>query len=506
MIRILIIDDEYTIRKGLEKSIPWKKHGFTIVGTAKNGIDALDFFQDNYSDIIISDIKMPRMDGLELQQEIHKKYPDLPFIFISGYEDFNYVRQALRHGAFSYLLKPIDLDELLNEVKRACAQYKIGTKNLPLKQIIERNFYGLERHWDFTDYEYLKEDCKNNYFCVINIRCRMDDMKSQIFLLAFQSKLQALVLEHFTNQSSVLIESSSRGIIFCIMYPRIDDLKYAITNFVSTINEKLSDYSSTPLGIWTGGVYQGISRLIDSYVESFENNSFRYFNEAKENSSSLSFDTYTVLFDSEDAIITSLLNGEIDEAINILEEQRNFLHTHNLNADDARLYLRHLLHKYIKGIKETNPSTSLPDEFDSFGTFALLTISDMFEKLYDLLRTLTNFVRPVSISQGSQSIDKVKEYINENFSDPYLSLSIIADYVGLNPSYLSAEFTKKEKTGLSNYITDIRIEKAKKLLINSDMTIANICTTTGYLNPTYFSTTFKKTTGFTPSQYRKSSY
>ena len=504
MIRILIVDDEHTIRKGLEKSIPWKEHGFTIAGTAKNGIDALDFFQNNYADIILSDIKMPRMNGLELQQHIHEKYPNLPFIFISGYEDFNYARQALRCGAFSYLLKPIDPEELLSEVKRACEQYQLTRENAPLKQIIERNFYGLEKHWDFTDYEYLQSDCEHNYFCVMNIRCHMDDMRSQIFLLAFQTKLQALVLECFSNQNSALIEASSRGIIFCVMDANVDNLKYAINNFVNTISERLTDYAATPLGVWTGGVYRGISRLIDSYVESFENNSFRYFNEAKENSKTLSFDTYSLLFDCEDDIIAALYKGQIEEAIQILDEQRLFLLEKNLSADDARLYLRHLLHKYIRGIKSANPSIELPDGVASYGIFSLLTISEMFTKLYDLLHLIANIVKPVTINHGSQIMDKVKEYIGANFSDPYLSLSIIADHVGLNASYLSAEFTKKEKTGLSNYITDIRMEKAKKLLATSDMTVADICIATGYLNPTYFSTTFKKFTGFTPSQYRKS--
>lgn len=504
MIKILIVDDEATIRKGLEFAIPWKENGFTVVGTAKNGIDALDFFTNNYADIVISDIRMPRMDGLELQAALHERYPDLPFIFISGYEDFNYARQALRCGAFSYLLKPIDPLELITELKRACSYYNISSENLPLKQIIERNFYGLEKHWDFTNFEYLEDDFKNNYFCVMNIRCQMDDMKSQIFLMAFQKKLQDMVLEGFTQKNSALIESSGRGIVFCIMNPDENILKYTITTFVNSISLRLGEYASTPLGIWTGGIYQGITRLIDSYIESFESDTFKYFNQANEEVSNTEcFDTYSQLFDNEDAIIATLFDGNLKGAFLLLEAQKAFLTNNNHNSDDARLYLRHLLHKYLRGLKDSNPNIMLPEGFHSYGTFSLMTIPEMFNKLYESLEQINKLVPQVSISHGTQTIDKIKEYIDKNYSDPYLSLSNIADYIGLNPSYVSTEFAKREKKGVSNYITELRMERAKHLLLRTNKTVAEICDEIGYLNPTYFSTTFKKIVNATPSQFRK---
>ncbi len=504
MIRILIVDDEHTIRKGLELSIPWKEHGFQVVGTARNGIDALDFFQTNYADIIISDIRMPRMDGLELQEEIKKKYSNIPFIFLSGYEDFDYARKALQFGAFAYLLKPLDTNELLNELHRACEKYNLKSENIPLKQIIERNFYGLEKHWDFTDYEYLENDYLNNYFCVLNIRCHMDDMRSQLFLMAFQKKLQDIVLDCFTQHNSALIESSSRGIIFCVMNHNEDILKYTINTFVNAISIKLDDYATTPLGIWTGGVYKGITRLIDSYVESFENASYKYFNTAKEEASyHVSFDTYSHLFDTEDSIISALYKGNIPEAQHILDSQKEFALSNKLLADDIRLYLRHLLHKYLRAVKAEDPHLVLPDEVHSYGTFSMLTISEMFTKLYECIDTVSELVKPVSVSHTSQIMEKVKEYIAQNYADPYLSLSSIADYVGLNPSYLSTEFAKNEKVGLSNYITDYRMDHAKKLLLRTDMIVSEISKATGYINPTYFSTTFKKATSMTPSQFRK---
>lgn len=333
----------------------------------------------------------------------------------------------------------------------------------------------------------------------------MNDMKSQIFLMAFQKKLQDMVLEGFTQKNSALIEASGRGIVFCIMNADKNQLKYTINTFVNSISARLGEYASTPLGIWTGGIYQGITHLIDSYVESFESNTFRYFNQVNENQSNIEecFDTYSQLFDHEDAIITTLFSGNLTAAILLLEDQKTFLTSNNHSSDDARLYLRHLLHKYLRGIKSANPNLMLPDSFHSYGTFALMTIPEMFEKLYQSLEQISKLVAPVSVNHGTQTMDKIKGYIDKNYPDPYLSLSSIADYIGLNASYISTEFAKKEKKGISNYITDIRIEHAKHMLLHTDKTVAEICDAVGYLNPTYFSTTFKKATGLTPSQFRK---
>lgn len=505
MIRLLIVDDEKTIRNGLAFAVPWNEHGYIVVYTAKNGIDALHFMKTHYADIIISDIKMPRMDGLTLQKEIRKKYPQLPFIFISGYEDFTYAQAALKNGAFSYILKPIDVDELLQEVDRACEVYHLQSENMPLKQIIDRNFFGLEKKWDFTDYEHLEESCMSNYFCIINIRCQHTDMHSQLFLVAFQEKIQQILVKCFTIPNCALVESSSRGIIFCVMNTSQDALKYAIYQFVQTLTSQLKEYSTTLFGVWTGGIYRGIDRLIDSYVESFDNNSFRYFNQHHDLAvpDSVFFDVYSQLFGSEDLIISFLLQNHVSEAKLYLEEQKDYITAQQLSVEDSRLYLRHLLYRYIKALLDINPSIELPPEIQSYGLFAFMNTPQMFQKLYEYFDMIQTQIKPISTVSSSNNIKTVKHYIQENYADPYLSLSTIAAHISLNASYLCTEFTKSENMTLSSFITNVRIEHAQNLLLYSEMRIADISLAVGYLNATYFSTTFKKVTGQTPSEFRK---
>ncbi len=505
MVRILIVDDEATIRRGLENAVPWKEHGFTVVYAAKNGIDALDFFQNNYADIVISDIMMPRMTGFELQQKIQEKHPYIPFIFVSGYEDFHYAKTALKQGAFSYILKPLDIDELLTEVKRACVQNNLHHTNVPLEKIIDRNFFGLDKHWDFTNFEHMQEECEQNYFCVINVRCHQNDMRSQLFLLSFQQRIQQEIRAFFSSKNVALIESSSRGIIFCTMDKNTDMLKYTIHRFVETLHNQLNDYASTPFGVWTGGIYKGIDKLIDSYVESFENTSFRFINQSEISSTAdiLSFDVFSELFRVEDDIITLLLKGQVPEAKDLLMKQKDVIRTHKLTGDDTRLFLRHLLFKYLNAIRSTNPTLELPAEIENYGNLSTFNIDEMFQRSCDYLDNIIQHTKPIAMTQSTKTIHQVKDYVANNYSDPYLSLSSIASHVALNASYLSTEFAKHESTTLSTYITNVRIERAKHLLAHSELKITEISTQVGYINATYFSTAFKRATGETPSEFRK---
>ncbi|SHH70691.1 response regulator transcription factor [Clostridium grantii] len=507
MIKVLIVDDEYTIRKGLEKTVPWQKYGYSVEYTAKNGLDALDYFKENYADIVISDIKMPLMDGLELQKKLHSKYPELPFIFISGYEDFKYAKEAMKYGAFSYILKPIDIDELLTEVNRAREEYNLDSYNVPLKNIIERNFFDFDKAWNFSNYEYLCNDCENNYFCVVTIRCRHDDMKSNIFLLAFQSKIQEIMNKCFPKKNYVLIEASSRGIVFCIMNSDDKILKYNIAKVVNLMSEKLGESFALPFGVWTGGIYKGISKLIDSYFESFNNDTFRFSNNIESNElgfhDTFDFDVYNSLFSNEDKIIRMLFEGNTDEAKKELTKQKNNIIENHLSIEDARLLLRNVFYKFIDGIKKSGQILELPHKLNSYGFLSFSTFDDMFEKTFEMLDEVVTLIKPLHYNQTNKSMEDVKSYIKEHYSDPYLSLTSIADYVNLNPSYISTEFAKYEGECLTNYIANIRINRAKYLLLNSAFKITDISNSIGYINQTYFSTVFRRFTGSTPSEFRK---
>lgn len=121
--KILIVDDEAIVREGLKKCLDWEEHGLEIAAVAENGARALEYVREQLIDIVITDIKMPMMDGLELLRKSKEIRPDTIFLILSGYDDFEYARQALRYGADDYILKPIKEEELLDSLNRICEKY-----------------------------------------------------------------------------------------------------------------------------------------------------------------------------------------------------------------------------------------------------------------------------------------------------------------------------------------------------------------------------------------------
>lgn len=324
--------------------MPWEQHGFSVAGCAKNGLDALHLFKDNKVDIIISDVKMPQMDGIELLKKIHTEHPQIPFIFISGYDEFVFAQKAINNGAFAYLLKPIDVDELLDILIRA-----------------------------------------------------------QNYLLK----------------------------------------------------------SNTPEG------------------------------------------TYSSIFFYEERIMDFLLSDNFSGVREVLLSLNKQIRELALPAADVKFFCRNLLSKYLNSLICSGIPEETFSEFDISAFLNTVDISEMFERFYMLLREISKQAALLQYKNIDKLIIQAKQYVSLHYSDPYLSMPEVADYVGLNPSYFSAEFTKHEKLCFIHYLTNLRITHSKRLLTLTDDKIQIVSEAVGYLNATYYSTLFKRAEGITPSQYRK---
>lgn len=505
MIKVLIVDDEPTIRIGLEKTVPWEANGFTVAGIASNGLEALAFMEKHYTDIVISDIKMPYLDGLELLKRVHARYPQTPFIFISGHDEFEFARQALNNGAFAYVLKPIDIDELMGLLISAKDKYDLGKGDIPLKCIMKQNFYNFDHQWDFGGYEYLRDQYESCYFCTLNIRCRYLDIRSNLSMLTFVKLIQNTVSKFMVQDNYSLLNTTPGSIVVCIFDKDEKSVKNCVTLLVNQLNADLSESFPAPFGIWMGGIYKGISNVIHSYVESFSDETclVRYDTKAIQKTGALSFEVYNSLFSSSDEILMLLLTGNIDSVTRELTKHKSLINLNRLSTDDARLFLRNLLYNYISALHESGQSYNAADHFDSLDLYASSSADEMFDKFIDIIMDITNKSTPLKFTRPDKHISEAKQYIDKNYSDPYLSLGNVAAHVNLNPSYLSAEFTKVEGICLIDYLTNLRIEKSKILLSNCTWKIADISESVGYMNSTYFSTLFKRLTGVTPSDYRK---
>ncbi len=494
MIKLLIVDDEETIRKGLGEFVPWNKYDFEVAGIKKNGLDALDFFDSSYADIVISDLKMPLMDGIELMQRVHEIYPQIPFIFISGYDTFQYVQKALNNGAFAYILKPINIDELLELLKKACEKCSLYGGDTVLKNLLTRNFFIKNENWDFSGYEYIKNKYSDNYFCVVNIRYIS---KTNTSLFDFHQTIKNALNKGFNEENYVPIDFSYLGTTYCVFNNEVDKVKESITKFINYLCQIDSDNQTFSFRIYTGGIYKGIYNIVDSYVESFNTDACKGMS-----NNNYDDDLIAKLTANDDEIVSILLIGNINVAINKLKELKENMINSNLSLSEARQYLRNLLRKYITSLKEINIDIDVSSKFEFFNINFFNTIDEIFESVIDNIKNILSSTTKIRSSQTDFHIAKVKRYVEDNYSDPYLSLMSISDIVGLNPSYLSTEFTKNVGISFINYLTDVRIENAKIQLFNTGNKITDVSNNVGYINCTYFCTLFKKKTGMTPSEFR----
>ncbi len=505
MIRVVIADDEQTIRQGLEKVVPWAQNGYEIVGVFKNGTEVLEFFKNDHADIVITDIKMPQMDGLQLLENLRLYYPNLPIIFISGYDEFEFARKALNSGAFAYILKPIDIDELLGVLENACQKIKLGDGDSALKGIIDNLFTTMNSDLNKDFPSTIRYEAY--HFCVLNIRCRYNDVKSNLSILHFLKIIKQTISNKLSSNNYCLVESSPHGIVFCIYATKSEQLKSDINDVINRICADVGISFVSPVGIWAGGIYKGTQKIIDSYIDSFSDDSFKGSVTGEEESlpinENFDYDAFNILFNTEDEIIAHLVSGEFEKSKEKLINGKEYILNNNLTSMDAKLFTRNFLYKYISALKNDGQLKEYALSPNILSFLNLSGIEEIFREFVSVLENIYVLSKPIKPMPFDQYITKIKALISENYADPYLSLSEIASYVGLNPSYLSAEFSKSQGVSLINYLMDFRIEKAKKLLLRGSEKIADISPLVGYINPTYFSTIFKKSTGYTPSEFRR---
>ncbi len=504
MVKVLIASDSDIISNGISRALTWNEYSFEIVFVAKNSVDTLNFLDDNHVDIILSDIKTQNINGIELQEDVHKKYPKLPFIFMSEYNNSVHIKTALDNGAFSCIQKPFSASELLSELQRLAKAFNMQVNKNSLQKIIEENLFVFNSKWRFEGFEQFKKEYESSYFCVINFRCLKGDVQTPINILAFENKIHQIISKKFPQNNFSKIEVFSRGVTYCVMDKYKDTLNYSIQEFLATLNKTLQNTHTMPFGVWTGGIYKGIDKLCDSYVEAFGINAFKLVlkNDTLQDSSTM-FDAFSILFNAEDIIIASLLCGNFESAAEILKQQHTFIEENKMTHDDILLFLKHLLLKYIKATLDENPNIIVPENLLINSLFDGLSIPQLFETTDEQLKKIYTLTKPLKVLSPEFIISQAKDYVNNNFKDPYLSIISVSAHVELNTSFFSNEFTKYEKMTLSQYILNVRMESAKYLLKNTRASITQVSNKVGYINASYFSTVFEKAFGLTPSVYRK---
>jgi len=489
----MIVDDEYMVREGLKKGIDWNSHGYFICDEAENGEEALEKICKNCPDILLVDIKMPVMDGLELIKNIYElKFPTR-IIILTCYEDFKYAQKAIYYGVDEYILK---LSSRPSDILKAIDRVKIKILEERSKRIDVQSSKLLSYSMLFSPYYSEIVPCFFAYIVIDDSFSAQNISTAELFLL---SKLEVF----FKEYNYYIFKKSNNAYIMMLSSENIAIFTEKFKNIIEEIRQ-----------LFNICVYSGVSKIRDKKADSIE-----LFVEQAKSAGEFRFykqDQHIFLYDQVNYRFTSFRLDEI--------RIRNYLE--NSMYEEMIQYVNYMLKavKYIPVSDILNYCIELiwiiiqnfrlndicaPTEFSNLeGIGNYINKFDTYEKLVQGLLNIIKHLMTMFHSCNTNEkliIRKMKDIIAERYSEN-LTLERISRELNMSYSYLSNLFKVCVGYSFNEYLNIYRINKAKELLRKQNENIYLISEKVGYSNPYYFSRVFRKYTKMTPSEYRNKFY
>lgn len=516
MYRLVIADDDEIQLQGMCCAFPWEDLGIEVVAGVDDGDKALFEVVEKKADILLTDIKMSNMDGLELTEKIREQCPDTRVVIMSAYDDFQFAQKALRLGVDDYLLKPVDLEQM-RETMRQIVYQKDEKKRV--EQIQRRS--RLEE-MVVEDEEILEETFFQN---VLNQKYARNICRKLEEPYRQTAQQKWFIIEALFDDSkgqeekrSILQRSSrARGYkyiynlghhLFCCL-GKEETAGDEVLLFEEECRTQIKSLDSSASISFIAGPYVSELYYLSLSYEKVRQICSYQFSEGKDrNLSEKDLDKY---FDQNHTVNKSLVEylaklvemGYTDMLPEYTERLKNNL---RYTGSESLLMLSFSLSSILGELRRIPQLKEMPgDELDEiyYKIIKQKTLDEAMELLENELRRLSELVKETDCMTVEQSVQKACEYIEEHFTEPELRIGKAALFVGLSQNYFSTVFTEVTGESFTDYLIKRRMKEAQMLLMNPDYKIQEIGYMVGYDNPAYFSAAFKKFTGVSVSQYRK---
>lgn len=531
MYKLILVDDESEIRQGLTEVIPFNELGFQVVGEAANGLEALSLCESLRPDLMMTDIRMPLMDGLTLCKKVRDLYPTTQFIILSGYDDYEYVKKAIEAKTMNYLLKPIsaaEFCEVLKETKikldEEFAQRRDVEKlrshlkdSLPLlkESLLASLFSGAIKKdralADAARYDLPLE--AEGYLCAL-LRLGGQygtDTISDADLLMFS--VMNILLEVLLKSHRVHLfhYNGMLGLLLLLDGPDTETVSRAQEQ-IKEARETVDYYLQCPLNIGIGSATADLDKVAAGAEQALLALEQCTINKG---SNVLSFSDirygYQADITADERLLRQLSNmvklGEYDEALSVLNELMAVCSGANLTAKAYQAYLMEIFVTFVRIVPEmTLERMDFNEGFDQFSRKVFLDCPPPEEAqkgLTGILKTLVDAVLAGRKTTGLLLSSQAESYLAAHYQDESLSLEALCSHLHISPSYFSAVFKRETKKTFHQYLTEIRMDHAVKLLAAGEMRTAQVAQAVGIPDPSYFSYCFKKHFGYSPSSLRK---
>lgn len=533
MYKVLVVDDEPNIRKGLIHIMDWKHFGCEVVGEAMDGLEGLEKIRELKPDIVIADINMPEMDGLEMIDAARQVVSHTKFIILTGYRDFSYLQEALRIGAFDYILKPSKIEKISAVLKKAVVELKYQNeyegelermrerfgKSLPLLKekllsdyILRRkgfhqqeddmlSMYGLNVE-EFVLLLFTLEEGDDAYTAEQRYLYQFGIMNTVDEILGESYNVEKISLNE--NQVAMVVQSGSI-IDTADLYKKIESIHGLLKScfdFFVTVAISTKGYGVKELGnkmrecekCMNYQFYLGKdSIIIYDDLEGFYDTSDEL-----------------VLEGMDDEILGHIKAGDVSKVKDVINRVGDLVKHQgpSVKAEQIKMFYSNIIYK-INGVRVSIKARESDSDNVSKNLYSFYqmveTCSDIFE-LHDILVevavSLTEKIESYNQNSIHSTLQLAIDYINEHFQSQ-VTLEELAKHAYVSPYYLSRMFKKELGKNFVDYLNEKRIGRAKALFRDADLKTYEVAEYVGISDAHYFSRLFKKYTGMTPTDYRQ---
>ncbi|MDF2960397.1 MAG: AraC family transcriptional regulator [Paenibacillus sp.] len=531
--KVLLVDDKESVVQGIRKHVPWDTLGVSQVKIALDGAEALHIDKEFQADLIITDIKMPNLNGIELMDKLRSDKRLVRFIVLSGYDEFDYAKQAISLGASEYVLKPVDIKELtgiiekeLREVRsqleleeqRQQFQRKMRVSLPALRQqyltemvmFHDHRLPRLKEKWEFAE---IPVNPANLVLLVIAIDGFMDISQQPVE----EVELTRFIVENIIGDC---LSSWGNGIAFYSEWGRLTllvnydrscsekEVKHQLLQFAEYCRTAVECNSHITVTVGLSSLCPDLKELPEGYRQASEAIEHVYFFGSNqivhyEDLSGYRLRRSAYPAPEEQELVALVRRGQTDELARAVEHFFEALHGKEGTPLDIRLSSIQLIAVLYRLLHDSGMDDRLSEDFRATWQAAFEDTS-LAELKAHILEICTEAAQQVKlwIKAGTKNIvEQARQYVEEHLQS-VITLPAVADYVGVSPNYLSSLFKKETGITFVEFITDKKLSQAKEWLINPEMPIYEIAERLGYNDRRYFREIFKKKVGKTPSEYR----
>lgn len=538
--RIILVDDEEEVRQSIIRKINWTEAGFEVVGDAENGEDALEKVEALEPDLILTDIRMPYMDGLTLAERVRLKYPSIKILIFSGYDDFEYAKRAIKLNVTEYILKPVNVEELTAILKRIKTNLDEEIEQKRNVSLLRENYIKslpiLREQFlnELVSYPMSMENVEDRIreydipllgakkWVAAAIDIEPEEIKEGAVLPLHKEKdlipisVAQIVEEKLMNYCRCAIVTSARtseSEIAVIAAIDEDNSQTGLIDVLGDICKEARKILEVPITIGIGHGCQALSDISSSYKSAVDALGYKaivgygstiYINDVEPVSGG------KLEFDGKDEaeLVAAIKFGPREKIEGAVQSVIDKMSDAKVHFRQCQAYMLSVSSRIVQMIQQYDLDMAqlLEEGDDHEDTFAIIP---RMQKKEDFGQWLLSAALRMNLVMNQerdntmkQVIQKAKQYIMDNYQDPDLSVEKICRHLHMSPAYFSTMFKKETGQAYIAYLTEIRLNKAVELLNKTDDKTYIIASKVGYQEQNYFSYVFKKRFGISPTKFR----